>query len=364
MPFISGIIEMASTTTTPTLLFERMISPPNMIPQLPLGKPDLQNQTYVLSKDMQPIFTANPDSHKRKRLTNGIQQSPKYQGASQLRRPAKLRASSEMSVKVIHRQEISTSATHPELQKWSFEIEEARRAHARVEDNQPENPILENGRPRLYFSTYQMLLPSNAMVKHLEASEKYKQDMKESKREWRSQVIAWRLKRNIGLRDWEWSLGEPFETEPTIESDNEQSIEEMSKAAPRRPRSDKDNKIYAKARDAEEDTNTQLSATSAPPKTQSYSQRIRKFSYSRASDPLFRGKRWTYSRRKGLDCEPGYYPDEISAEDLAYVPEEEELFDERSTEEEEEEMFDDGSTACSERPTNTQKFARRTISLD
>lgn len=104
-------------------------------------------------------------------------------------------------------------------------------------------------------------------------------------------TIRHRLREAIGLREWEWSAGEPSSDEPEI--DNEASG---------------------------------LSPSSSPAaQADTYQSRVKHFTYTRGEDPIFRGRRMRLGRGPFIVRMKGDFSDEVSKEDRNYVPEKEQL---------------------------------------
>lgn len=115
-------------------------------------------------------------------------------------------------------------------------------------------------------------------------------NMRTAQRKWREEVLLRRITKSVGLREWEWSVGEP------IDSDADSAIDDESE-------SESESETYAK--------------------------RQATFTYTYGDDPVFRGRRIVLGRRRGLRYVPGDSSNVVSYEDQMYVPDKEDLPNDR-----------------------------------
>lgn len=99
-------------------------------------------------------------------------------------------------------------------------------------------------------------------------------------------TIRHRLKKGVGLREWEWTCGEP--SNESTQGDNSEIV------------------------------------TSHCPET--YEARVKQFTYTRGEDPIFRGRRMKLGRGRTIIQSKPEFSEEVSQEDQRYVPEQTETF--------------------------------------
>jgi len=115
-------------------------------------------------------------------------------------------------------------------------------------------------------------------------------DMRTFQHAWREEVLLRRIAKSVGLREWEWSVGEPFDTNAGSAVDDERERESESEL-------------------------------------ETYAKRQAAFTYTYGDDPIFRGRRIVLGggRRRGLCYVPGDFSNLVSYEDETYVPDREDL---------------------------------------
>lgn len=212
-------------------------------------------------------------------------------------------------VDVIHHKIISTSVSSSDFARWKSNLHLSPIIPPTPQSLcQPPNPILPNGEKRFNFSIYQMTLSTAAHIKILDQFVQWQEYSTYSRQTRANEVIVWRLLKRVGLREWEWTCGEPTHSDTTSDSitgeDSSDNSAPESSSRKLRPRSGCS-------------TNTKTQHSTPPPQT--YAQRVENFTYTYGDDPLFRGRKMNFTSRRELIALKGDYSNEISPEDKAYV---------------------------------------------
>lgn len=172
----------------------------------------------------------------------------------------------------------STSAQHcDDVKTYQRQINKARTAHAQTCARYP--------------GIDQMRIPAWVIANECTDGPSGDQ-VRTFRHKWREEVLLQRIAKAVGLREWEWSVGEPFE--PAAVDDDQTDPEPETKPT-----------SYAKRRAA--------------------------FTYTYGDDPVFRGRKVVLGRgrRRGLCYVPGDFAGLVSCEDEAYVPDSEDVFSDR-----------------------------------
>lgn len=161
---------------------------------------------------------------------------------------------------------------------------------------EPPNPISpKTGRPQHVYEAYQAKVPTCALVDKLEARHEYLQcALKLETWEW---VAMLRLKKQTGLREWSWAMGEPEESSQI--ADDEDCRDKTSIA---------------------DESREEAITISHKPLT--YAERVKTFTYTRGDDPMWKGDHY-YLRRSNdsyIIRREGDFSNEVSKEDQDFVP--------------------------------------------
>ena len=203
---------------------------------------------------------------------------------------------------IIRHRQISTSPTTSDIAQLKQHIHEYSSSCScctLIPGQQLQQPDIQGlpstGRIRSTYYTFQMTLPQSVHVRVAKWNDDRREAATDHRRWLREHVILRRVqkRREVGLREWEWAVGEPTSAE------NESAIED------------------------EDEDEVPASAN----KPQSYAERVRNFSYTCGSDPVFQGRRFYWTRRRELKCDPEDYFHQVSYEDQIYRPPAEEMFD-------------------------------------
>lgn len=163
----------------------------------------------------------------------------------------------------------STSALHSQVKAYQPQNNKARRAHEKTLARYP--------------GVDQTPIPTCVIVDEC-TDGPIGDKMRTVLHAWREEVLLRRTAKSVGLREWEWSLGEPFDSGADSAVDDETESE-------------------------------------------SCAQRRAAFTYTHGDVPIFRGRRIVLGRgqRRGLCYVPGDFSDLVSYEDEVYVPDREDL---------------------------------------
>lgn len=171
----------------------------------------------------------------------------------------------------------STSAPHCDVKAYQQQINKARTAHAQTCARYP--------------GIDQTRIPAWVIVSECSDGPSGDQ-VRMFRHKWREEILLQRIAKSVGLREWEWSVGEPFD--PAAVDDETDSAPETNPTS------------YAKRRAA--------------------------FTYTYGDDPVFRGRKVVLGRgrRRGLCYVPGDFCGLVSREDEAYMPDREDVFSDRT----------------------------------
>ncbi|KAK5941716.1 hypothetical protein PMZ80_005666 [Knufia obscura] len=128
-------------------------------------------------------------------------------------------------------------------------------------------------------------------------------------RQRREDLVLLRVSKGVGLREWEWSCGEPFDDDDEDESavdDGEEGVNEVEEGSEGAFKGNRDE--------------SKSSTEQRRPST--YAKRRQAFTYTHGDDPIFRGRRIVLGcgRQRGLVALKGDWSDKVSEEDQRYVP--------------------------------------------
>jgi len=136
----------------------------------------------------------------------------------------------------------------------------------------------------------QMSIPTRVIVGECRATAGHKVNDSRFRRRHFENVLLQRITRKTGLREWEWSAGEPFDADVTDES----AIDD-----------DEENEVG----------------------TETYARRRAAFTYTYGDDPIYCGRKIVLGRGRcrGFIARAGEWAKEVSCEDQVYVPEAEDV---------------------------------------
>lgn len=180
----------------------------------------------------------------------------------------------------------STSLTHHNLAAWQSTLTKAATQHARTIAKQPENPLLPGTNKRRFtFETYQMRVPDAVLIDHIEEN---RRTFRREQARWVTVTMVHRVMKKMGLRQWEWSFGEPREGGSAAWNGGLLGTV-----------CDRGREGVIDGRGGRE----------------SYAERRAKFTYTRGDDPVFKGRKFVLSRRKELMVVREDLADEVDDEE-------------------------------------------------
>lgn len=200
---------------------------------------------------------------------------------------------------LIHHRQETRSVSHLRYQYFKEFIDRSAQEHERAMASEPLIPITTStGRRRHLYEQYKLKVPVSALVEKLEHKEdawyRWKRD------HWKM-IAGLRLMKKKGLREWEWTFGEPEETEEVVRPKANMADPNPDKLTTRKS----------------EDQRT-INSESCQPLT--YAERVRTFTYTLGDDPMWKGNRYYIVRGRLIGGRDGDFAGLMSMEDQEYVP--------------------------------------------